>query len=74
MLANPVCVGYFRDRDGELVKGIHGAMIPIETWQATQRLTATRCKLQTKIVRPFPLVGLLHCGSCGTMTIIASPI
>ena len=64
ILRNPVYKGEVRLPSGGTQKGIHTALVSVETWEHVRTTTPTRQRLVTKIDRPFPLAGLLFCGAC----------
>lgn len=65
MLRNPIYCGRLRE-GGEVYPGIHEPLVPVEQWDVVQKLVPTRRRVGTKMERPYPLAGLIHCAACGT--------
>lgn len=64
LLRNPIYVGKQRFK-GEVFSGAHEAIIDLQTAEAAARLTPTRSRPDSRMERPYPLLGLLWCGHCG---------
>lgn len=69
ILENPYYKGYVSHK-GNLYKGQHETIVNEETWSKVQEIFAkNRNTKHQKKSSPYPLKGLLKCGSCGsTMT------
>ncbi len=66
ILRNPIYKGEVRLPDGGTRKGIHEALVSVESWDRVQATKPTRTRLVTKIDRAFPLARLLECGACNS--------
>jgi len=67
ILRNPIYAGYI-DHKGKRYEGVHERIVPRPVWEEVQKLMDEEAKARTKeknSTLPFPLRGLLYCGSCG---------
>ncbi|GHT92024.1 integrase [Alphaproteobacteria bacterium] len=65
ILENPYYKGYVTHK-GELYKGQHEAIIAEETWSKVQEIfSKNKSTKHQKKSSPYPLKGLLKCGTCG---------